>query len=141
MKNMMYKYSLKNSKNLTVQCDKIYNNMILILEIILIKRFWNVSFRRRQLVTLLKRNHPFWERKVFIYIKIRFRSATKRIFLITDGNEISYFNIEKVLLHCRSETNRILNEVFLFPKCIVPFQKRQLVCLFRNGMFKNFLPL
>ena len=48
------------------------------------------------------------------------------------GNETNHLNFitnyyQKSWFHYRSETNRIVNENFSFPKRIMPFQKRQLV--------------
>ena len=101
----------------------------------LIKKFWNDPFRKRQPVAFLKWTDPFWEREVFIYNMIRFRSAMKPTFL----KKKYYISLPKRLFSLPIwATNHIANKNFSFPKRIGPFQKGQLIAFSEMERFRIF---
>ena len=102
----------------------------------LIKIFWSIPFRKKQLVAFSEVGRSVLGTKNFYVYYDLFQIGNETNLF---GNEMSYSSIKKSWFHCRFETNHIVNKNFSFPKQIVPFQKQQLVAFSETKRFRTFL--
>ena len=98
------------------------------------KKFWNVPFRKRQVVAFSEMDRSVLGTKSFHSKIIHFRSPMKPTFFLMKYD----ISLPKGLFHSLFEMNHIVKENFLFPKQIGPFQKGQLLVFSETECFRIF---